>query len=109
VREVGPADAKALIDAGALVIDVRGPEAFAARHVAGAVHIPLEEMHSALAAKKVDVASDKPIVVYCGDGARSGPEGTAILNAAGFPNAVNLTGGMEGWQKAGLPTESAAR
>ena len=109
VKEVASADAKALIDAGALVVDVRSAEAFAAHHVAGAIHIPLDEMHAAVAANKVTAARDKPIVVYCGDGARSGPEGTAILNAAGFVNAVNLKGGLEGWQKAGMPTEAEVR
>lgn len=103
IREVEPVDAKALAESGALVIDVRGKEAFATRHIPGAILFPLDDLHG-FVADKINAARDSPIVVYCGDGVRSGPEGTAILNQAGFANAVNLKGGIEGWQKAGFTT-----
>jgi rhodanese-related sulfurtransferase len=41
------------------------------------------------------------ILIYCGDGVTHGPEGTEILNEAGYPNAVNLKPGIEGWARAG--------
>jgi hydroxyacylglutathione hydrolase len=102
VREVSAPDAKALIDGGALVIDVRGREQFDARHIAGAIAIPLDELRARIPA---EVAADtaRNIVIYCGDGVTTGPEGTAIMNAAGFPNAVNLQPGMKGWEQAGYP------
>ena len=44
-------------------------------------------------------------MVYCGDGTTLGPEGTHILNKAGFAGAVNLKPGIQGWAAAGLPIE----
>lgn len=106
VREVSAQDAKALIDGGALVIDVRGRDQYNARHIPGAIAIPLDELSARIPA---EVALDKArnMVIYCGDGATTGPAGTAVLNAAGFPNAVNLQPGLEGWQKAGFPVEKS--
>ncbi len=108
VPEVDAATAKQLIDAGAIVIDVRGKEAFLARHVAGALAMPLEELRAAVSAEKKTIALDKPIVIYCGDGARTGPEGTYVMNQAGYAGAVNLKSGLEGWEKAGLPVAAGA-
>jgi len=102
IREVSAADAKALIDGGALVVDVRGKDQFDARHIPGAILITLEELRARIPAA-VEAAKAKPIVIYCGDGATHGPEGTEILNNAGYPNAVNLRPGLEGWVAAGYP------
>ena len=92
----------------ALIIDVRSKEAFLAHHVAGALAMPLDELRAMVTAEKKAIALDRPIVIYCGDGARSGPEGTYVMNQAGYAGAVNLKGGLEGWQKAGLPMATGA-
>ena len=42
------------------VIDVRGREAWRAGHIAGARHIPFEEIAGALD----DIPRDKPVVTY---------------------------------------------
>lgn len=107
VREVDAALAKEMIAAGALVVDVRAREAFVRRHIAGAISIPLDELRGALPAS---VASDKArrIVIYCGDGVTTGPEGTYVMNQAGFKEAVNLKGGIDSWQRAGMPVASGA-
>jgi len=102
IREVSAADAKALIDGGALVVDVRGKEQFDVRHIPGAILISLEELRSRIPAA-LEGAKAKSILIYCGDGATHGPEGTEILNNAGYPNAVNLKPGLEGWVAAGYP------
>ena len=102
IREVSVPEAKTLIDSGALVLDVRGEEAYHARHLPGALSIPLAQLKAGIPASLAD-AKDKSIVVYCGDGATIGPEGTRILNNAGYKGAVNIRAGIEGWQKAGHP------
>ena len=33
------------------------------------------------------------------------PEGTQVLNDAGYKNAVNIRSGIEGWQNAGHPVK----
>lgn len=102
VPEVGVAAAKALIDAGALVIDVRGKDPYDYRHLPGAMWISLAQLSAGIPASLIE-AKAKSIVVYCNDGVATGPKGTRILLDHGFANAVNLTSGVEGWDAAGLP------
>ena len=104
VPEVDIAQAKALVDSGALVIDVRGAEQFAVRHLPGAVLVPLAILRAGIPAS-IAVARDKPVVVYCNKGVASGPEATRLLQQAGFSHAVNLHSGIEGWAAAGLPVK----
>jgi rhodanese-related sulfurtransferase len=42
------------------VIDVRGEDAFRAGHIAGAQHIPIDDLKQRLA----EIPKDKPIVTY---------------------------------------------
>jgi rhodanese-related sulfurtransferase len=105
VRDVSAPEAKALIDSGAAVIDVRGGDSYRARHIPGATPVALDELRSGIPVR-IEGLRTRPVVVYCGDGVTSGPIGTAILNHAGFSKAVNLKPGLEGWQKAGFPTAS---
>ena len=104
VNSVSVGEAKALMDAGALVIDVREPGTAAKAHVPGAKLIPLEALEANL--PKLETFREQAVVVYCGGGAGRGPKATALLNQAGFSRAVNLDAGFEGWRKAGLPTKA---
>lgn len=105
VREVSVSEAKALIDAGAVIVDVRGPAAFGDRRIPGALSIPLAELQAGIPASLAH-AKDKPIVVYCNDGVTTGPKGTRLLNDAGYGGAVNLKSGIEGWQNASYPVRN---
>lgn len=100
VSQLTIAQAKALIDAGAMVLDVRGSEAFEYRHIPGAISIPLAVLQTGIPAI-LSQAGDKPIVVYCNDGVSTGPQATEILNRAGFAQASNVQSGIEGWVAAG--------
>ena len=102
VPEVTVAAAKALIDAGALVIDVRGKDPFDYRHVPGALWIPLAQLSAAIPVSLAG-AKDKAIVVYCNDGLATGPKGTRVLLDQGYAHALNLKAGVEGWDAAELP------
>jgi len=102
VKQISAPDAKALVDSGAVVVDVRGREAFHSGHIPGAISVPLHDLESGIPAALAG-AKTKSMVVYCGDGVTTGPAGTEILNKAGYPNAVNLKSGLGGWQKAGYP------
>jgi len=104
VREVSVAEAKAMLDAGAVAIDVRQSGASDESHIPGALLIPLEVLHDRL----TELSGDKsqPIVVYCSEGTPRGPKGTAVLNEAGYTQAVNMQGGIQGWRAAKLATAS---
>ncbi|QPG57418.2 rhodanese-like domain-containing protein [Shewanella eurypsychrophilus] len=58
------------IDAGAMVVDVRTAEEFAAGHLENAINIPFEEI--AVEFKKRGIAKDTSVVLYCRSGRRSG-------------------------------------
>jgi rhodanese-related sulfurtransferase len=105
VKEVLLDEARTLIKAGALVIDVRERVAYEARHIPGALLAPLSALEAVIPAS-LQAARELPIVVYCGDGRSIGPHGTQLLNAAGFAGAVNLKPGIQGWADAGLPVET---
>jgi len=104
VKEVLLEEAQTLIAAGALVLDVRERAAYEARHIAGAMLAPVAVLSAAIPAS-LEHARSMPIVVYCGEGTTLGPEGTHLLNKAGFAQAVNLKSGIQGWAAAGLPIE----
>ena len=102
VKDLTPADVKAALDAGQiLLIDVREPAEFAAERIHGALNFPL----STFDASALPVADDRRIVMQCGSGKRSA---MAIerCRAAGHKLDSHLGGGIMAWKAAGLPTVS---
>ena len=95
-------EAIALVDAGALVIDVRERSVSAGSHLPGALLIPLEVLAAHLS--RMELSKAQTIVVYCNQGAGRGPAAVQALTDAGYTNVVNLQAGIEGWRAAGLPT-----
>jgi len=93
-----PAAARALIAKGATVIDVRTTEEFADGHVPSATNIPVQSFGAHLGDVDKLVGGDKtkPVVLYCGVGARAAKAKTA-LEAAGYTNVVN-GGGLDDLQ-----------
>ena len=85
-----PVEAKKLIAAGALVLDVREPDEFAGGHLPTAKNIPVDTVPSQVAQIAGMVGNDKtkPIVVYCSAGGRAARAKQA-LDAAGFTHVVN--------------------
>src|SRR5579859_4007083 len=95
--QVSARAASALLDAGAVLLDVREPGEWGEGHAAGAVLIPMGDVQ----ARRYELSGDKRIVVVCRSGGRSAAI-TRALRACGH-DAVNLTGGMCAWTAAGLP------
>lgn len=90
-----PDAARALIASGAIVVDVRTADEYAERHLPDAVNIPVQELSGRLDEVATLVGNDKarPIVVYCGAGARAA-KAKAQLDAAGYSRVVN-GGGLD--------------
>lgn len=78
---------KAKLDAGAVVLDVRGPDEVAGGAYPGALNIPVQ----ALAQRVDEVPRGKPVVVYCAAGVRAAAA-ARILKAAGFAEVYNAGG-----------------
>ncbi|MDQ3587681.1 MAG: rhodanese-like domain-containing protein [Actinomycetota bacterium] len=81
---------------GARMVDVRRDDEWAAGHVEGAEHVPLDQ----LGARAGDLG-ERPIVFYCAVGERSLMAAQALSGAG--RDAVSLAGGIGAWEAAGLP------
>ena len=98
--DIGPAEASARWQAGAVLLDVREDAEWAAGHVPGAIHIPLGQ----LASRVAELPAGQPILVICRSGNRS-QEGRDILLSAGLSPVASVDGGVRAWRDAGLPFE----
>jgi phage shock protein E len=83
-KRVSPDVVLQKIKDGATVVDVRTPGEYQTGAYPGAVNIPVQELDRRLA----ELRSDRPIVVYCGSGARSAAA-ERLLRARGFDDVVN--------------------
>ncbi|MHB1595200.1 MAG: rhodanese-like domain-containing protein [Streptosporangiaceae bacterium] len=96
-----PHEARALVEDGAILLDVREDTEWRAGHAPGARHIPLGR----LAHRLRDLPPHRTVVTVCKTGARSS-RAAAILAREGR-EVVNLSGGMLAWTRAGLPVVSS--
>jgi rhodanese-related sulfurtransferase len=87
------------------LLDVRSPEEWETGYIAGTEFVWINEFLSNL-----DMLPDDPnteIVVYCGSSYRAGIA-AVMLELMGYENVLNLIGGINAWNAAGLPLEGAA-
>ena len=96
-RTVSAAQAAALADGGAVLLDVREPHEWQAGHAPRARHIPLGQ----LARRAAELPERRAVVTVCRSGARS--VRAAVLLARQGREVSNLAGGMRAWARAGLP------
>jgi rhodanese-related sulfurtransferase len=99
ILSVSPQAAQALLVRGEVeVIDVREAHEWAAGYIPGARHVPLSELR----AKPRETLTRDGLVFVCAAGVRS-ETAARIALANGVARVYNLTAGMRGWTKAGLP------
>jgi rhodanese-related sulfurtransferase len=89
---------------GALLLDVREPYEWAAGHIEGARHVPMNSLPGTLADEPGELTPDARIYVVCAVGGRSA-QVAAWMIRQGF-DAVNVAGGMHAWAGAGRPMVS---
>jgi glyoxylase-like metal-dependent hydrolase (beta-lactamase superfamily II)/rhodanese-related sulfurtransferase len=87
------------------IVDVRDADEFDGPlgHIATARHIPLGELERRVA----EIPQDKPVVTVCRAGGRSA-RATLILQAAGYTDSANLSGGMLRWRALHFPVDGGA-
>jgi rhodanese-related sulfurtransferase len=86
------------------VIDVRTVEEFRAVHAAIARHVPMDTIEPHELMRSRTLSGDEPMYFLCHVGGRSSWVCRA-LSEAGYGNVVNVEGGMDAWEAAGLPVE----
>lgn len=86
----------------AVVVDVGDAQEFAAGHVSGSRHVPINELES----KLPGVVKNKalPLILVCASGIRAS-RGVAIAKKLGYEHAQALGGGLKAWKEANLPLE----
>lgn len=103
VKDVDTNTALQLINhKNAFILDVREPDEYKAGHLLNSHLIPLSKLKERIG--ELNKYQDKPIVVVCRSGQRSGTA-CASLAKLGFTQAYSLAGGMVAWQKANLPVQ----
>lgn len=81
----GDSGLKKALAAGAAIVDVRTPHEFDQGKIPGSINIPVDRLSSQLNKLK---SLDKPIVLCCASGTRSGM-GRSILKKAGLQEVYN--------------------
>jgi len=106
VPQISVADLKRLIDSRSdlQVLDVRRPAEYESGHVPRAVTSPLSKLRESFQLLTFDPA--KTTTVICAGGYRSSAA-TSLLQAAGFSDLLNVTGGTTAWIKAGYEVDKS--
>lgn len=101
-------EARAILDAdtaGTVVVDVRRDDEWITGHIAGARHIPIDDL-----ADRIDeVPRDKRLLFICAMGVRSGLA-CEVAASMGYAteNLYNIEDGTPAWIAAGHPTAYGA-
>lgn len=98
IREVTTAEAEALIDGGATLLDVREADEFEQGAVPGSVFLPRGHLESQVEGKVVDKSA--PLVVMCAGGVRSA-FAARTLQELGYADVVSMAGGFNRWKDEG--------
>ncbi|MBP1126451.1 MULTISPECIES: thiosulfate sulfurtransferase GlpE [Pseudomonas] len=98
-KRIPPAQAQALREQGAVVVDIRDQPTYAAAHISGARHLDNVNIQDFIRAADFDV----PLIVACYHG-NSSQSAAAYLVSQGFSDVYSLDGGFELW-RATYPAE----
>jgi rhodanese-related sulfurtransferase len=94
---ISPTEAKRLMDQGATLVDIRGPDEFARERIPGAENRPLDRLSG------ID-GGNGIAIFHCRSGQRTSMNAAKLAEAASC-DAYIVEGGIEAWKKAGLPVE----
>lgn len=124
IKSVTPEQAQALIQEGAIYVDVRSEQEFEQGHPPGALNVPIAHFGAAGMTPNADFLSvmqaafsrTEKLVVGCKAGGRS-RKAVELLEQAGFQDLSDMQAGWDGsrdafgrplagWSKRGLPQET---
>ena len=103
IDEVDPAAVHEQVGNGAVIIDVREPEEWAAGHIPGAIHVPKSYFESRIEGAVPD-RSDH-VVLYCASGNRSAWAARTLTEDLGYEHVESMTGGFTLWKDRGYEVD----
>jgi len=84
----------------ALLVDIRERDEFLAVRVADSLFIPMSQ----LGVRIDEIPKDRPVLVICASGSRS-QNATAYLRQNGWEDVGSVAGGIDSWERLGLPVK----
>jgi rhodanese-related sulfurtransferase len=87
---------------GVHLVDVRTPAEYREVHADIAQNVPLDRLDPDELMKSRNDSTDQSLYMICRSGSR-GQQACQKLVAAGYENIVNVKGGTQAWEAAGLP------
>src|SRR5438270_5591127 len=103
IEEVDPAVAREQASNGAVVVDVREPEEWAAGHIPGAKHVPKSYLESRIEGAVPD--RSQHVILYCASGNRSAWAARTLLDDLGYEHVESMTGGFTLWKDRGYEVD----
>jgi hydroxyacylglutathione hydrolase len=84
-----------------LLLDIRNPREWAAKHIYGSVNIPLNHLQERIG----EIPRDRCIAVHCAGGYRSSIA-ASIMHQYGLTHLIEMAGGLAAWEAVRLPVVS---
>lgn len=100
IPHISPEQAKKLLDAGAVLVDVREPDEHARERIPEAKLIPI----SRFASEELTLDDATAVIFHCRSGNRTRAHAQTLKSGASC-QVYCLDGGLEAWKKAGLPVD----
>jgi sulfur-carrier protein adenylyltransferase/sulfurtransferase len=104
IDEVDPAAVHEQVGNGAVIVDVREPEEWAAGHIPGAVHVPKSYLESRIEGAVPDRSGH--VVLYCASGNRSAWAARTLTEDLGYEHVESMTGGFTLWKDRGYEVQT---
>lgn len=98
LRTISAERAKALIDSGAVLVDIREPDEYAREHIPQAQSRPASSLEHA----KLETGQAAQVVFHCKSGGRTNSHAPRLAASTNC-EAFILEGGLDAWKRAGFP------
>ena len=106
LKTITPGEAARLMrEEGATLVDVREPDEHARARIPGARNLPLSRLEEA----ELAVQAGRPVLFHCRSGARTAGHAARLAAKAAPCEAYVVEGGLDAWQRAGLPVAEDRR
>src|ERR1700733_13632378 len=103
IDEVDPAVVREQITNGAVLVDVRETDEFAAGHIPGARHVPRSNLESRIEGAVPD--RSQHVILYCASGQRSAYAARTLIDDLGYEHVESMRGGITLWKDRGYEVD----